>query len=196
MLWVAAFARGSLFGFRYTLKGVPPIKDASAKSGSIVAFDQVIEYPLDPIISMVLRPISDNEQDIADSSLFYAHPGGFSVTNINHAVTDLFGPVPPPSSSIPVSRTVSEQPQQPAPKAATAEKKEKPAAKAKQTPKTITQDEKPDISELASIPPPPAVSAETRQAPEAAKNVAPSGPELPSLLKQASRTAVVGKTLC
>lgn len=190
ILWVAAFARASLLGFRYTLKGVAPIKDASARSGSIVAFDKVAEFPLEPVMSMVLRPASesDSEDGNGETSLFYAHPGGFSIATIDHAVTDLFGPVPPLSTSVPSKQATPEQ-QQPGPKPPPSEKKDKTASKPKQNAKTVTQDEKPDISKLPSVPPPPAGSQD-RQSSEVTNQATASSPELSTLLKQVSRVSM------
>jgi hypothetical protein len=86
ILWVAAHARGSLLGFRYTLKAYPQIKEP-VKKGSIVAFDQVIEIPMDPIVSFVMKPRSDG------LVLFYATSDGYSKVSINEKVFDDFAPI-------------------------------------------------------------------------------------------------------
>lgn len=76
MLWIAPFARGSLFALRYALKGVPPAR------GSVVAFDRIAEYPLEPVLSLALNPKSE------DAELFFASPTGFSLARIEKAQCD------------------------------------------------------------------------------------------------------------
>lgn len=79
ILWIGAFSRGSLYGFRYVLKGLPPIE--GAPEGSVRAFDAMVEYPLEPVLSMVL---AEGTAD-GDTELFFAHPTGFSQGQIDKA---------------------------------------------------------------------------------------------------------------
>jgi len=85
ILWVAPFSRGSLYGFRYALKGQSPVKgDASGNVPTIVAFDKVAEFPLEPVLSFVVadRPLQQ------DAEIFFATPNGFKQAGIAKAVCD------------------------------------------------------------------------------------------------------------
>ena len=200
ILWVAAFAKKALFGFRYVLKGVSPMKDASARSGSIIAFDQVAEYPLDAVTSMALRPKSSTDINSSTStntgsedesdvpSIVYASPTGISMVKIHKGASEIYGPVPPPpaaSTTAPVARSTPEQ----APKKVAQPPKTSTPAKAKANASNAIKavnpiDEKSDIANFASVKAPstPAESSETARSAPAST----SGPELQSLLKQAS----------
>ena len=85
IFWVAAHARGSLLGFRYTLKNIPNIKEIHQK-GSVVGFDQVIEIPMDPMVSFIIKPRSDG------IVVFYATSEGYSKVSLNEKVFDDFAP--------------------------------------------------------------------------------------------------------
>lgn len=185
VLWVAAPARASLLGFRYALKGASMIKDASTRTGSIVAFDQVAEYPLDSITSMALQPASEAQ---TESSIFFATPTGLSVVHIDRTAVDIYGPVPPVSTTAPNSRAPSDVNRT----SQVAEKKDaKVAPKSKQQAKpnpVHQQEQKPDITQLASQPIEKVTShsdtATSRGTAPAPAPAAASPSELPALLKQ------------
>ena len=84
ILWIAPFARGSVYGFRYALKGAQPVKISEQGSG-VVAFDKMAEYPIEPVLSLVLgqSPISQ------DAELFFATRGGFSQAHITKAACEV-----------------------------------------------------------------------------------------------------------
>ena len=80
MLWIAPFARGSLLGFKYNLKGIPPGKVPDLPA----AFDKYAEYPLEPVLSLVLGPDSRE----GNAELFFATPTGFSQVQVDKAACD------------------------------------------------------------------------------------------------------------
>ena len=82
ILWVTPFARGSLYGFRYALKGQPPIKRTVPGSPETLGFDKVAEFPLEPVLSFVVA-LKRAEEDV---EIFFATPSGFSQASINKAV--------------------------------------------------------------------------------------------------------------
>ncbi|OCF43692.1 hypothetical protein I317_02444 [Kwoniella heveanensis CBS 569] len=85
ILFVAPFSRGSVYAFKYALKGQQPIKDVSKPDGpKVVAFDRVAEYPLEPVLSMVSATKGADE----DAELFFATPNGFSQATIPKATCD------------------------------------------------------------------------------------------------------------
>ncbi|ORY31618.1 hypothetical protein BCR39DRAFT_525930 [Naematelia encephala] len=84
LLWVASFARGSLYAFRYALKGQPPIRDVVKDNLQVVGFDKVAEFPLEPVLSIQLSPRSANE----DFGMFFGHPNGFSLAHIDRTICD------------------------------------------------------------------------------------------------------------
>jgi hypothetical protein len=207
ILWVAAHARGSLLGFKYTLKGVPVIKDAATSPGSIVAFDQLIEIPLDPMVSFTIK--SANEGLV----VFYATSEGYSRATIDRKV---YGPSKLPATAVP-SRTTSfgQAPavvaQHATPnKAVNGDKKEtkaapkaKPAAKVAPpartpAPAASTQAQASAPAPAPSPAPAPAPATEVDQKPdireapapiqpEPPKAVATTSPDIEVLLKQACR---------
>ncbi|WVW86356.1 hypothetical protein I302_108400 [Kwoniella bestiolae CBS 10118] len=84
-LYIAPFARGSLYAFKYALKGQQPVKDASKPDGpKVTAFDKVAEYPLEPVISLILAKKGVEE----DSEIFCATPQGFSQATIMRSAYD------------------------------------------------------------------------------------------------------------
>ena len=76
-LWIAPFARGSLYGFKYNLKGLRPGKVADLPP----AFDEYAEFPLEPVLSLVIGQSSAEE----DADFFFATPNGFSQAHIDKA---------------------------------------------------------------------------------------------------------------
>ncbi|WWC72202.1 uncharacterized protein I206_106162 [Kwoniella pini CBS 10737] len=101
--YIAPFARGSLYAFRYALKGQSPIKDVSKPDGpKVVAFDKVAEYPLEPITSLVLANRGVDE----DSEILYATPQGFSQATIITKAHELPAQTPD-NASASVSATAS-----------------------------------------------------------------------------------------
>jgi hypothetical protein len=116
VLWVAPFSRGSVFAFSFALKGQPPIKDASAgKRGTIEAFSQVAEYPLDPVLSFVLGPTSMDQ----DPEMFFATPSGFSQATIGKASLPVVS-APEPSETATVPEPSAQPPAAPVVSAASA----------------------------------------------------------------------------
>ncbi|WVQ94883.1 hypothetical protein IAU59_001968 [Kwoniella sp. CBS 9459] len=104
ILFIAPFSRGSVYAFRYALKGQQPIKDVSKPDGpKVVAFDRVAEYPLEPVLSLVSASRGAEE----DAELFFATPNGFSQVTIPKSTCDALvtsGPshgttVPPPPAA-------------------------------------------------------------------------------------------------
>jgi hypothetical protein len=77
ILWVSSFARGSVYAFRYALKGYPPVTGASDALGTVVGYDQVAEFPIEPVLSFVLG--GDG------SELFFATPNGISMATIDQS---------------------------------------------------------------------------------------------------------------
>ncbi|BEI92031.1 uncharacterized protein CcaverHIS019_0408510 [Cutaneotrichosporon cavernicola] len=56
-LFISQFARGSVYAFRYKLKGTPPLRGVIGTDAvPILAFDSMAEFPIEPIVSMVLSP--------------------------------------------------------------------------------------------------------------------------------------------
>jgi hypothetical protein len=163
IFWVAAHARGSLLGFRYTLKGVLPNKIVPAK-GSIVAFDKVIEIPMDPMVSFIIKPRSDG------LVVFYATSDGYSKVSINEKIFDDFAPIKSKVST-PI-QTPAVVPQQTHAKVTNghAEKKENKAQKPKAS--------KPTPVAPAPAPPAPAVPAapvpEVEEKPDVREAAAPA----------------------
>jgi hypothetical protein len=192
ILWMAAFARGSLFGFRYSLKGQPPVRDASVSPVS--AFDEMIEMPLDSIVSMV------SCAGPAGPEIFYATPQGFTKATIDPALFNLFGllSTTAPGKAPQPDRAPAPVPAGPGPahgpgKSTNGDKKDNKAGpKAKHIPKglspappapepaaaveTTATDEKPDARALAQ--------ADTAPKPSNAAASAPA--EFATLLKQVS----------
>ena len=196
ILWVAAYARGSLLGFRYTLKGVPVIKDAAADRGSVVAFDQLVEIPLDPIVSFTIKSGKDG------IVVFYATSEGYSQATIDKRVLDAFKPsasadrTPHPLQfPNPIAQHANPS------KAINGDKKEtKAAPKAKPAAKATPPPPPGPASAPAAPAPAPAPAAQVDQKPDIREAPAPSEPEptkavastspdspnLAALLKQAS----------
>ena len=192
IFWVAAHARGSLQGFRYTLQNSKPILNGKEppRRGSIVAFDKVIEIPMDPMVSFIIKPRSDG------LVVFYATSDGYSKVSINEKIFDDFAPIKSKAST-PV-QTPAVVPQQTPVKVSNgnAEKKENKASQkskavSKPTPAAPAPapsapaasvapapevEEKPDIRE-------PAASAESNHV-EVPKASAPAGADISVLLKQ------------
>ncbi|WRT70042.1 uncharacterized protein IL334_007036 [Kwoniella shivajii] len=109
-LYIAPFARGSIYAFKYALKGQQPIKNVSIPDGSkVVAFDKVAEYPLEPVLSLVLAKKGVDK----DSEILFATAQGFSQASISreaynalkasntHQVQE--GSVPPPAPAVPAA---------------------------------------------------------------------------------------------
>jgi hypothetical protein len=155
IFWVAAHARGSLLGFRYTLQNSKPILNGKEppKRGSIVAFDKVIEIPMDPMVSFIIKPRSDG------LVVFYATSDGYSKVSINEKIFDDFAPFKSKAST-PI-QTPAVVPQQAHAKVANgnAEKKENKAQKSKAI-------SKPTPAAPAPAPPAPAPAAPVAPAPE------------------------------
>ncbi|ORX39427.1 hypothetical protein BD324DRAFT_619680 [Kockovaella imperatae] len=81
ILWIAPFSRGSLFGFKYNLKGVHPAKANDLPA----AFDMFAEYPLEPVLSLVIGPSRSTEDQ---TEMFFATPNGFNQVQIPKMTTD------------------------------------------------------------------------------------------------------------
>jgi len=158
--------------------------------GSVVAFDKVMEIPIDPIVSFIMKPRSDG------LVVFYASSDGYSKVSINEKVFDDFAPIRSKVSTPVQTPSVASQ-QTPAKVVnGNVEKKEikatpKSKAAVKPTPSAPAPapvvpaapvapasevEEKPDIREAA-------MSAETNHA-EAPKAPAAEGPDISVLLKQ------------
>ncbi|WVF67284.1 hypothetical protein IAT40_002034 [Kwoniella sp. CBS 6097] len=99
ILFIAPFSRGSVYAFRYALKGQQPIKDVSKPDGpKVVAFDKLAEYPLEPVLSIVSATKGAEE----DAELFFATPNGFSQVSIPKATCDaLTAAAPQQSNTVP-----------------------------------------------------------------------------------------------
>jgi hypothetical protein len=171
ILWIAPFSRGTLFGFRYALKGSQPIR--VSENPTVVAFDKVAEYPLEPVLGLVLSPKPVSE----DAELFFATPGGFSMVHVEKSVCETLSsssaaPASPSDSghSLPMgSKQPSTQPAN-VPKPANEAKKEQVEPVRKVVKSTTT----PSRSKVAS---PAAVNAELAsegelEAKDASKSVA------------------------
>jgi len=193
IFWVAAHARGSLLGFRYTLQNSKPISNGKEppKRGSIVAFDKVIEIPMDPMVSFIIKPRSDG------LVVFYATSDGYSKVSINEKIFDDFAPIKSKASTpIQTPAVVPQQAHTKGPNG-NAEKKDTKATQKSKTGKPTPTvpapapappapaapaapapevEEKPDIREVAS-------SAETNHV-EVPKASAPAGADISVLLKQ------------
>lgn len=89
ILWVSVFGRGSLFGFRYALKGQPPIR--VSERGPVTAFDKVAELPLEPVLSLSFNPKATEFAEF-----FFATPGGFSMAHVEKPVCDNISSSPAP----------------------------------------------------------------------------------------------------
>jgi hypothetical protein len=78
VLWVTNFARGSLYGFHFALRGKAPVTGLSgSNSARIIAFDRMVELPLEPTLSFVVcegRP--DIPIDESLLHLYYSTPSG------------------------------------------------------------------------------------------------------------------------
>ncbi|OCF61584.1 hypothetical protein L486_01236 [Kwoniella mangroviensis CBS 10435] len=147
-LYIAPFARGSLYAFKYALKGQQPVKDVSKPDGpKVIAFDKVAEYPLEPVISLVLAKKGVEE----DSEIFYATPTGFSQATITRSAYDaLKAPLPKvqqPETNLPTS-TAKAVPSPKSPKGSKIELP-KPRSKAsnKNTSPAVVKTELPSTSE-------------------------------------------------
>ncbi|WVR09594.1 hypothetical protein IAU60_006666 [Kwoniella sp. DSM 27419] len=85
LLFVAPFSRGSLYAFRYALKGQQPIKDVSKPDGPrVIGFASFAEFPLEPVLSLVSA--RKNADD--DAELFFATSTGFSQATIPRSTCD------------------------------------------------------------------------------------------------------------
>ncbi|KAK8853387.1 hypothetical protein IAR55_004091 [Kwoniella newhampshirensis] len=116
ILWVAPFSRGSIFAFKYALKGQQPIKEVSSPEGQkVVAFEKMAEFPLDPVLSLSVSKKTEDE----DAEDFYATPGGFSQATISKTAL-----AAPPSTtaetSVPWTSATLAAPTVPAPAKSTA----------------------------------------------------------------------------
>ena len=90
VLWVASYARSSLFGFKYALKGIPPAKNVSQNAPAVTGFERMVELPLSPVLSMALSPkVTD------DVELFIAHTAGLSTAIVSQVVIDSLVTAPP-----------------------------------------------------------------------------------------------------
>ncbi|WWC64793.1 uncharacterized protein I303_107405 [Kwoniella dejecticola CBS 10117] len=142
-LYIAPFARGSLYAFKYALKGQQPTKDVSKPDGpTIVAFDRVAEYPLEPIISLALAKKGADEE----SEILYATPQGFSQAMITRKANDVLsqqnGNV---GASVPttVPSNVSSGKAVPSPKSPRGGKIELPKSRAAALPKSTSKNGSP-----------------------------------------------------
>jgi hypothetical protein len=79
-LFISQFARGSVYAFRYKLKGAQPLRGITGPDATpILAFDAMAEFPIEPIVSSVLSPGAHRIPD-----LVFATP-----TGINRAQIDI-----------------------------------------------------------------------------------------------------------
>jgi hypothetical protein len=102
VLWVCVPARGSLYGFKYALKGKPPMQ--VSKGEKAVAFSRMAEYPLETVLSLVLGPKPGHATDV---EMFFGTPNGFSLAVVSgEAVEALNKPLEAPT----VERTQAEIP--------------------------------------------------------------------------------------
>lgn len=78
-LFVSQFARGSIYAFRYKLKGAQPLRGVTGPDAkSVLAFDAMSEFPAEPIVSFVIGPATTEDPD-----LLYASPTGISQVHID-----------------------------------------------------------------------------------------------------------------
>ena len=121
------------------MKGQPPIK--ISESPDKIAFDKMAEYPLEPVLSLVLSPKPVSE----DAELFFATASGFSIVHIDRsagenlsakavqvAVTDDASSVPAASTGLTVGASDASTDKQVTPDIAVPDKSE--AAKDTNTP--------------------------------------------------------------
>ena len=104
-LWIAPFSRGSVYGFRYALKGQSQIK-VSERPNAVV-FDKIAEYPLDSVTGLVINAKTPED----DAELFFATPNGFSIAQIEAFSADevarsVEASVPAPTAA-PISRNIT-----------------------------------------------------------------------------------------
>ncbi|RXK40789.1 hypothetical protein M231_01848 [Tremella mesenterica] len=83
VLWVASFARSSLFGFKYALKGQAPVRNIPKDTPTVVGFDRMVEIPLQPILSLVL-----GERPGEDTEIFFVTPTGLDSATIGKSISD------------------------------------------------------------------------------------------------------------
>ncbi|WVQ84735.1 hypothetical protein IAT38_006892 [Cryptococcus sp. DSM 104549] len=133
ILWIAPFARGSLYAFRYALKDQQPIKDVSLPHGpKVVAFDRVAEFPVAAVSSLAVC-----RKEVGEApEVFFATPKGFSSATVSLEALELLkggsasGAVPAPApAAIPTPLPTVIPAQQPAPTPAQAPTPQKPATK-------------------------------------------------------------------
>ncbi|GMK56783.1 hypothetical protein CspeluHIS016_0306230 [Cutaneotrichosporon spelunceum] len=87
-LFISQFARGSVYAFRYNLKGTSPLRGVTGPDASpILAFDSMAEFPMEPIVSMVLSP---NRAGVP--ALVYATPPGINRAQIDLGILVQNGP--------------------------------------------------------------------------------------------------------
>jgi hypothetical protein len=84
VLLVALYPRGSVYAFKYALKGKPPVQ--TSKGEKAAAFSSVAEYPVEPILSIVLG----NKPEGEEAEMFFATPSGFDHAAISvNAIAEL-----------------------------------------------------------------------------------------------------------
>lgn len=84
VLLVALYPRGSVYAFKYALKGMPPVQ--TSKGEKAAAFSSVAEYPVEPILSIVLGSKPEGEE----AEMFFATPSGFDHAAISvNAIAEL-----------------------------------------------------------------------------------------------------------
>jgi hypothetical protein len=84
VLFVALYPRGSVYAFKYALKGKPPVQ--ISKGEKAAAFSSVAEYPVEPILSIVLG----NKPQGEEAEMFFATPSGFDHAAISvNAIAEL-----------------------------------------------------------------------------------------------------------
>jgi hypothetical protein len=199
ILWVAAYARASLLGFRYILDS-NLIRDAAQKrdQDQIIGFDQVIEIPLGPIVSFAIQAEGD------DLAIFYATSEGYSKSAINKQALELHSPnllkgkvnLEVPTKALTSAETSAVSATVPPAKPINGDKKEtkskaKPAAKVPvpapvpaATPPAVSEtatetEQKPDVREMEAASQPEALKAAPAPAP-----ASPASPDVSALLKQ------------
>jgi hypothetical protein len=78
-IWIAPFARGSLIGLKYTLKGQAPVRVSQGESKAPWnVLGEVYSSGLEPIVSLVAAESREGQ----DLDLFYGHVKGFSMATI------------------------------------------------------------------------------------------------------------------
>jgi len=152
LLWVTPFARGSLYAFRYALKGQPLVQGAASENPPItIAFDRVAEYPFEPVLSFVQASRTAEE----DAEIFFASPNGFSQAHITKDACASLGkslePEPQPKA-VPA-------PPKPEPESETPKKAAKGTSKVKQSSKQPSP-----VVVKSELPPSPTVETEKRAA--------------------------------